>query len=290
MIINNVGSYITTTGCTIGGFGGIVESPTTQTAPFVGPLDSYATDLRGAFLPFRGFASYTGFGWRVRDTTGGAEQNVSFDAAGNPIAPTVSGSAAITLWNDQSADVRNLANATAGQQPLWTANIINGFPVARFDATNDNLISAATGSATKTFYLVVRRRLSTNLGGRIAAQLGGSDVCRFMGAVTGGAWFYHRDADENLIDCGGSENTWSIISLVYSPSGGVAQVYVNNATTGQFIPSDDIPSNARIQLGFSTSPLDIDAAAALVYSAVHNDTTRQAIQTILADKFDITLA
>jgi hypothetical protein len=254
-------------------------------APFVGPLDSYATDLRGAFLPFRGFASYTGFGWRVRDTTGGAEQNVSFDAAGNPIAPTVSGSAAITLWNDQSADVRNLANATAGQQPLWTANTINGFPVARFDATNDNLISAATGSATKTFYLVIRRRLSTDLGGKIAAQLGGNDVCRFMGAY-GGAWFYSRDADENLIDCGGSENTWSIISLVYRS--GDAQVYVNNATTGSFTPAD-IPSNARIQVGFSTSPLDIDAAAALVYSAEHNDTTRQAIQTILANKLGITL-
>lgn len=42
--------------------------------------------------------------------------------------------------------------------------------------------------------------------------------------------------------------------------------------------------------GFDVWPMNGPIAAVLAYDAVHNDTTRQAIQTILADKFGITLA
>jgi hypothetical protein len=71
--------------------------------------------------------------------------------------------AAISFWNDQSGNGNNVTQSTANQQPLYTANLINGFPAIQFDnvtTTNDKLIGTDSptldNTAGYTFFMVSR--------------------------------------------------------------------------------------------------------------------------------------
>jgi len=59
------------------------------------------------------------------------------DAADASTITTVSG--AVSQWNDKSGNARNFSQTTADSRPSYTASIINGRAVARFDGTNDVL-------------------------------------------------------------------------------------------------------------------------------------------------------
>jgi len=135
MIINNVGSYIITTGCAIGGFGGIVESPTAQIAPFVGPLDAYTTGMLAArSVSRRLLSSYSSSLLRVRRSSDNAELSIGFNDAGNlntaaMLAFVGAGNGFISIVYDQSGLGNNLVQATAAAQP----QIVSGGVVSTYD-------------------------------------------------------------------------------------------------------------------------------------------------------------
>lgn len=70
---------------------------------------------------------------------------------------------AISSWNDQSGNGNNLAQSTANQQPLYTFNLINGFPAIQFDnvsTTNDKMVGPDSptldNTSGYTFFMVSR--------------------------------------------------------------------------------------------------------------------------------------
>jgi hypothetical protein len=129
MIINNIGSYINTAGCAIGGFGGIIESPTTQTAPFVGPLDALiaqGASLRHASSVRRLLSSYTGSACRLVESVSGTfqEADIPFLADGTLDFTTVYilGGGSLLTWSkayDQSGFNRHAAQLTYTNQPSF---------------------------------------------------------------------------------------------------------------------------------------------------------------------------
>ncbi len=76
-----------------------------------------AANLKGVYALKRRVSTYTGPLVRVRDTVGGAEQDVGQDANGNLASFTVSGEARVVTWYDQSGNGMNLTQATAANQP-----------------------------------------------------------------------------------------------------------------------------------------------------------------------------
>ncbi|MFM6272695.1 MAG: hypothetical protein ACKPFA_40420, partial [Dolichospermum sp.] len=52
---------------------------------------------------------------------------------------TLNGST-VSQWNDKSGNGRNAIQATATNQPAYTANGLNGKPVLTFDGINDFLV------------------------------------------------------------------------------------------------------------------------------------------------------
>src|SRR3990167_10530119 len=58
----------------------------------------------------------------------------------------------VTTWNDLSGNDNHATQSTAAQKPILKLNIINGRPVVRFDATDDNLVitNGGTRSAEHT--------------------------------------------------------------------------------------------------------------------------------------------
>jgi hypothetical protein len=132
MIINNVGSYINTTGCAIGGFGGIIESPTTQIAPFVGPLDALVVqgaNVARAMSMRRMLSSYNGACGRLRSNgSGSVEGDIPFNASGiidNAAADSLIASDGGTLgywkqWYTQQSGGGSPEQVTAAIQPVYT--------------------------------------------------------------------------------------------------------------------------------------------------------------------------
>lgn len=55
---------------------------------------------------------------------------------------TLNGST-VSQWNDKSGNGRNVSQATAANQPNYTASGLNGKPVITFDGTNDALLNAS---------------------------------------------------------------------------------------------------------------------------------------------------
>lgn len=257
---------------------------------FVGPLDGYTANLSVMLLPFRGLSGYTGNGFRVRDTTGGVEQNIGFDPITGDLASfTVSGSAAVRWWYDQSGGARDVPQATAASQPFLTRNIVNGQPVVRFDGTNDFLRGDCPNQTGRTIYMVAKMRSSiTNV------RLSNDSLNSNASTYDTGASAYGYYATSNVTDpIGGTTTNWNVITLKYS-GGNTLAPYVNNAaatpvTTTPFYTNGTAYWLAS-DVGGTSAFAPVDLAARIQYDTAHDNTTRQAIQSILAAKFNITLA
>jgi hypothetical protein len=258
---------------------------------FVGPLDAYTTSLSVALLPFRGFASYMGDAFRVRDTTGSAEQNVGFNPVTGALASfTVAGNAAVRWWYDQSGGARDVPQATAASQPFLTLNIVNSQPVLRFDGTNDFLRGDCPNQTGRTIYMVARMRSSVVNARLSNDSLNGNASTYDTGASSYG---YYVTSPNIVEPMGGTTSNWSLVTLKYS-SGTTLAPYVNNTAATPFTAQNFYTNGTAYWLGSdaggtsSFAPLDL--ACRLQYDVAHDNTTRQAIQTILAAKFGITLA
>jgi hypothetical protein len=257
---------------------------------YVGPLDSHTASLTLMLLPFRGLASYLGNAVRVRDTNDNSEQAVGFTAAGALASFTVVGNAAVRWWYDQSGSSNDLPQATAASQPYLTLNVVNSKPVLRFDGTDDTMQLAMSGAANRTVYMVCKFRATTGNARcwRDTVNVGANaDI--YYDAGTGKFYYY---ATTNVVDpVGGTATNWSVVCLKYT-SGTTCAPYVNNTAATAFGTSSYQTGTKGFTLGsgVASSYGAVDIAARLVYDTAHSDGTRQAIQTILAAQFGITLA
>lgn len=99
---------------------------------------------------------------------------------------TLNGST-VSQWNDKSGNNRNVAQATAANQPAYTSNVLNQKPVLRFNHLNDQFLSntgtfTLSGGAVLAF--VARHSDITMSGnfstGRAAHPVGWSSFTTFV--------------------------------------------------------------------------------------------------------------
>lgn len=119
-------------------------------------------------------SGYTGPLVRIRDTTGGAEQDVGFGASGFLDAFTVTGNAAVVTLYDQSGNANHLTQSDTTKQPLvMRAGVsFSGRPAIRFDGSNDFLRDFTSG--TSKAYMVPDLVVAVEAAGRgVAATWAG---------------------------------------------------------------------------------------------------------------------
>jgi hypothetical protein len=98
--------------------------------------------------------------------------------------------ATVSAWADQSGLGNNAAQATAANQPTYTASdaAFNGLPSLTFDGTNDSLactgVMTATGTAVHHTILVVGRITSGATDG-VLASVGAASAVGVIAASTG---------------------------------------------------------------------------------------------------------
>ena len=68
----------------------------------------------------------------------------------------------VSAWADQSGNRNDLLQATAGRQPVWTPNALNGLPTLVFDGSNDVLTAAFALGAYTVVLVTSNQAVGTN--------------------------------------------------------------------------------------------------------------------------------
>lgn len=258
-----------------------------QSAPFVGVLDGYTTGRALVLLPFRGFSDYLGACCRVRDAgDGDAEQDEVFDAAGEPVFPTLVGAGGVRWWYDQSGSAKDVPQSSSAAQPTLTANVVNGYQTMRFDGMNDKMGVEVGAFTAMTIYLVAKR-LSPTANGRLLEIGTGFNRSVFVDGA--GVYQFYEGFPSAVSEVGGTSDDWSIITLKATDTLGFTP-YVNGVAGTPFAflgLTDCYHINLCASSGGEYGNFDV--AAVLRYDVAHDDTAREAIQNILAAKFGISL-
>ena len=110
--------------------------------------------------------THTGAVVRIRDTTGGAEQDVGLGADGWLDTFTVTGNAAVVTLYDQSGNANHLTQSDTNKQPLIVRPGVSfsGRPSIRFDGSNDFLRDYSSG--TTKAYMVAYPIIAVEAAGR----------------------------------------------------------------------------------------------------------------------------
>lgn len=146
---------------------------------FVGPLDSYTTNLAGAWsVARRLLSSYTGSLIRIRRSSDSAEQDIGADALGNLDVAAITSfvganSAYVTTVYHQNGG-SNLVQTTAANQPrivnAGTLDVIGGVPAMLFDGSNDYLTCSAQNLDRFSYYVACQTGTSPTINGTLFSQ------------------------------------------------------------------------------------------------------------------------
>ena len=203
----------------------------------------------------------------------------------------------VTTWSDLSGNGNDATQETAAAKPVYKVNIINGRPVVRFDATDDNLVITNGGTLFRnkpggTVIAVVAFNLTGNK--QYLAALTPSGAGRIIGAASPGYRILDTDGFTGVTFPTLSTGTFYVLSLIVNaPSAqgtgyrdGTAGTTANGGTAGNF--SDT--SGLRTTLGIaSTATLNGDLAAIVMYDRVLTAIERFRVERYFGSHYGITV-
>jgi hypothetical protein len=263
-----------------------------QGAAFAGALDSYTTNLAGAWSAERRLlTSYTGSLFRVRRSSDSTETNIGYQTDGTVDSAALltfagAGSAFVTTWYDQSGAGLNLTQATAANQPRIVSSGVldtqNSHASMFWDGTNDNIRSAWSGTANYTAYVMAVLKAAGNFPMMVVLENGFQEL---RGNGTTGK-FEVTDGGFVCTQAASSVDTWAQISWK-RVSGTSTRGWMNNtafaaAASGNTRVATEVTVGVRPG---SALFANMYASELLVYSAAHDDTTREAIQTVQSSHY-----
>ncbi|MDI1355979.1 MAG: T9SS type A sorting domain-containing protein [bacterium] len=217
---------------------------------------------------------------------------------------------AISSWNDQSGNGLNVTQATGNQQPLYSSNIINGFPAIQFDnvsTTNDKMLGPDSplldNTAGYTFFMVTRpQNVDGNARAVVSKRTGVAIDQSFMQFYfTGNKFFTDIQTNNDRYNTVGafSSNNNYLITQLYDGSlaaGSRSKTYIADAldiTSAE--TSASVPDNASPLVIASTDAADSRPfggyiAEILIYRTALNDASRIIVDNSLSAKYNIAMA
>lgn len=178
---------------------------------------------------------------------------------------TKDGSNNVSAWNDQSGNARNLSEAT--NQPLWVDATLNGYPIIRFDGTNDKLATADFTVAPPFHCFVVMRLLSAAATGvqvHFDNDIGNTTAAKIQTTTAPAIRLQSNSLESPNISI--FTNTWYLVEGLFNGTSSTCNV--NNGT-----PSGDADNLSSavdgIVLGarFDTNFSNVEIAEVALYSA-----------------------
>jgi hypothetical protein len=186
----------------------------------------------------------------------------------------------ISTWNDSSGNGFTVTQATGGLQPIYKISILNGYPVVRFDGSNDALVNApfalsqpftvitvvkggASGSFQDFMFGGGAASLTINTSGNLAVY--GGNLVSGTSDIRGG----------NHV-CTGIFNTVSSACLVDGIQQGSGDCGTGNYS------GITIGNNSS-----GTSGLNGDLAEGLIYDSALSSTNRGNVEAYLKAKYGL---
>jgi hypothetical protein len=158
---------------------------------FIGILDRLSVGVAAAYSLRKLRTAYTGTAIRVRRSSDNAELDVGFTASNDLdtaalLAHVGSGSGFVTTWYDQSSNVRNATQITAGSQPRIVSNgvleTVNGKPGINY-VMNKGLVITTFGTTIAQSFSVLVSPFATWQTYHAIIDTGNSSATR-SGAIT----------------------------------------------------------------------------------------------------------
>lgn len=218
--------------------------------------------------------------------------------------------AAISSWNDQSGNGNNVSQSAANQQPLYTANLINGFPAIQFDnnnGTNDKMTGADSPTLDNTngytFFMVTRPQVMDGAARVVVSKRTTVAVDQsFMQFFYTGSTF-HTDIQTNnnryATTATFAANTNYLIDQLYDGTLAAAsrcKTYVaGNLNLTATESNASVPDNASPIVVGSTDATDPRPfggyiAEVIIFRKACNDPERIIVDNYLSAKYNIALS
>ena len=154
---------------------------------------------------------------------------------------------AVSSWADSSGNGHTASQATGSKQPLYKTNILNGFPVLRFDGIDDFMSVSSMGALTNHSVFVVAKDSAEDwgvLGGptgnpQIRRGYFGNDKLSFKDSVS------DNTAPSTTLHV--AQGNWSLMEWVFV--GTTCFYYQNGVAHGTGAYSGTMPAEAYGTLG-----------------------------------------
>lgn len=184
----------------------------------------------------------------------------------------------VSQADDASGSGKHFTQATAGEQPLYKTNVINGKPVLRFDGSDDGMTSSLTLNPSLTMFVVYARK-------------GGASNQRAIAGSNN--WLIGPYSSEHRFYNGGFLTGPAfvldefVIAHATEASGGNAEFFVGNASIGTRASSAGGPGTVTIGggEGLHGEELNGDIAEVISYNRVLTAQEQQDVYDYLSAKY-----
>lgn len=208
----------------------------------------------------------------------------------------------VQQWNDLSGNTRNASELT--NKPTLRTNIVNGFPVIRYDNT-DRLLSTGLTTANSASVYVVAQYTSlppSNPGliqgspSGLGFDTGPTNKCLGMWVnSTGTPWGRIVQTNNTQVNIpqvtGLSVSTFFTLSNIISSSSLTVNQYVNNTISGSIAYDGTLKSWTDFGIGRQgTETWNGDISEVIVYNVDLNMAQRAIVSNYLAAKYATTLS
>lgn len=191
----------------------------------------------------------------------------------------------VSSWTDLSGHNNHATQATSANRPLFKTNVLNTYPVVRFDGSNDVLTFTNNINVGPSTIFVIGNRISgTNY--RAIVVTGKFGMYAQGGVSTN--WIIYLGAD--LISGVASDTTHRLMTAAIS-SGTTAKLWTNNANAVTRTNGVAYTSNVTSTIGASPSGIQQfngDIAEVLVYDTALSDANVAKVNTFLMARYGMT--
>lgn len=207
----------------------------------------------------------------------------------------------VSSWNNSMAGGASFTQGTATLQPKWTANVLNGKPVIRFDGSNDFLSAGDNydiGTNSRSVFIVCRSNNPT-LGTFYAKSLAAGQPNRMaFRCISSGLDLFHHDNVLQSINLNPAPSGYNLYSNTINRASQNVKLYKSGTQIGSTITgiqgsAYNFNSTYRFLLGAYNNATDAgeinflngDIAEIIMYDNALPDSSRQKVEQYLRLKY-----
>lgn len=205
----------------------------------------------------------------------------------------------VTTWNDSSGLGNNATQSTAANKPTYKTNIIGGYPVVRFDGSNDFLTTPSISIGVFTAFAVFKATTSSPVYEQGISTGSASGFHLWTGITTMRVNKSGTSTAKNHPSGAtwATDGVWRMTSQTYNGTHASFLLWVNGSSVSLSDVTVASPGTAAVNnpvylgmRGGSTNALNGDLAEIIIYDSSLSTADRQSVEAYLNQKYFSTVS